>query len=126
MKGKKKKQAQAPLPTAQNLQPLIEMQQRASQVGVETPFGAQTYRTNPDGTRTLVTSLSGPGAALADRALSMGMIDSQQVGVPEQVNQIAQGLANRVGSRFGVSPQTGLQLGNAKPQGSSQLLPPSQ
>jgi hypothetical protein len=124
MKGKKKK-AQAPLPTAQNIQPLIDAQQRASQVGVETPFGSQTYRTNPDGTRTLVTSLDGPGAALADRALSLGMIDSQQVGVPDQINQIAQGLANRVGGRFGVSPQSGLTLGSSKPQGQLQLLPPS-
>lgn len=124
MKGKKKK-AQPAIPTAKDIQPLVEAQQRASQVGVETPFGAQTYRTNPDGSRTLVTSLGPAGEQLANRALGLGMVDSQQVGVPDQVNMIAQGLANRVGGRFGVAPGQGLQLGSVK-GGNNQLLPPSQ
>jgi hypothetical protein len=124
VKGKKKAKQPA-IPSAAQIQPLIDAQQRSSQVGVETPFGAQTYRTNPDGSRTLVTSLGPAGEQLANRALNLGMVDSQQVGVPDQVNQIAQGLANRVGGRFGVNPQTGLQLGSAK-GGNNQLLPPSQ
>lgn len=122
MKGDKKPKTK--MPTAKELGPLLELQQRYSQVGVETPFGSQTYRTNPDGTRSLVTSLTPGSEQMLSRALMLSQTDSDQVMIPGQVNQIAQGVANRVGSRFGIAPQQGMQLQGSKP-GQNQLLPPA-
>lgn len=127
MKKSKKKSNQAQ-PTAAQLAPLLQLQQQYGQVGVQTPFGAQTYRTNPDGSRTLVTSLSPQGQGLVDRATMLAGTDSEQVGVPGQVNDIASALANRVGGRFGLQPGQSFQLSGtqAKPQNPRPMLPPAQ
>lgn len=125
---KSKKKSQPALPNAQQLAPLLQLQQQYSQVGVETPFGSQQYKTNPDGSRRLVTSLTPGGEQLVGRAYDLGMTDSEQAGVPDQVNSIASALANKVGGRFGVAPGQGFQLSqtSAKPQNPRPMLPPAQ
>lgn len=127
MGSKDKKKPQPTMPGATDLQPMLDLQQRYSQVGVETPFGSQTYRRNPDGTTTLVTGLSQPGQALVNRSMGLGMTDSDQVFVPGQVNDIASAVANRVGGRFGLAPQQGgVNLGPSKPMGVRSMIPPAQ
>jgi hypothetical protein len=124
MKGDKKPKVTTP--TAKDLQPLLDMQMKYSQVGAQTPFGSQTYRTNPDGSRTLVTSLTPGSEQMLNRALALSQTDSDQMYIPQQVNQIAQGVANRVGNRFGMAPQQGMQLQGSKPQQGNQMLPQAQ
>lgn len=120
----KKKSSQPTMPTAAQLQPMLELQRQYSQVGVETPFGAQNYRRNPDGSTSLVTSMSPQGQALVNRSMNLGMTDSDQVFVPQQVNGIASELANRVGGRFGMQPQQGgVQLGPRKPMSPQSQMP---
>ena len=125
MKGSKKK-SQPTIPNARDLAPLLELQQRYSQVGVETPFGSQQYRTNPDGSRSLVTSLNPQSMGLVNRALTLGGLDSEQVQVPQQANDIATQLANRVSQRFGNRPGGPINLsgGSKPPQGQQPMLPP--
>lgn len=123
----KKKSSQPAMPTAAQLQPMLDLQAKYSRVGVETPFGAQNYRTNPDGTTTLVTSMSPQGQALVNRSMGLGMTDSDQVFVPEQMNGIASELANRVGGRFGMQPQQGgVRLGPSKPMSPQAQMPQAQ
>ena len=127
MKKSKKKSSPA-LPNAHQLGPLLQLQQQYSQVGAQTPFGSQQYRTNPDGSRTLVTSLDPRGQALVDRAQGLAMTDSEQVGVPGQVNDIASQLANRVAGRYGAQPGGGFQLSGTPAKGTQAkpMLPPAQ
>lgn len=123
----KKKETQPAMPTANNLQPMLELQKQYSQIGVETPFGAQNYRKNPDGTTTLVTSLSPGGQALVDRSMGLGMTDSDQVYVPQQVNDITTALANRVGGRFGLQNGAApISLGPSKPMNPQASMPQAQ
>ena len=126
--GKKdNKQTQPAMPTAAQLRPMLDLQAKYSQIGVETPFGAQNYRRNPDGSTSLVTSLSPGGQALVNRSMGLGMTDSDQVFVPGQMNGIASALANRVGGRLGLAPQqNGVHLGQSKPTPTQGAMPPAQ
>lgn len=118
----------AKLPTASELAPLIDLQAQYNRVGYETPFGAQNYITNPDGTFTLKTDIGPEGRKLVERAVGIGMTDSNRFAVPDQINSIASALANRVGERFGLPAGQGFQLSpnaakpSAKPQ--QQAAPP--
>lgn len=120
----------AKLPTASELAPLIDLQAQYNRVGYETPFGSQNYVTNPDGTFTMKTDIGPEGRKLVERAVGIGMTDSNRFGVPDQVNSIASALANRVGERFGLPAGQGFQLSqqaakpSAKPQQSAP--PPAQ
>jgi hypothetical protein len=111
-----KKKKETKLPTASQLEPLLQVQDKYNRVGVETPFGAQNYRTNPDGTRTLVTTLGPQGQQLVDRSMGLAMTDSQQMQVPQQMNDIAGALAGRVGNRFGMQTGGPMQLSGGQAQ----------
>ena len=113
-----KKKQETKLPSAKDLRPLLDLQAQYNRVGVQTPFGSQNYRTNPDGTQTLVTTLGPQGQKLVDRSMGLAMTDSQQMQVPQQVNDIASALAGRVGNRLGV------QGGGQPMQLSGQQKPP--
>lgn len=119
----------AKLPTAAELAPLVDLQAQYNRVGYETPFGAQNYITNPDGTFTLKTDIGPEGRKLVERAVGIGMTDSNRFAVPDQINSIASALANRVGERFGLPAGQGFQLSpqaakpSAKPQ--AQAAPPT-
>lgn len=110
------KKKETKLPTAKQLDPLLQLQDKYNRVGVETPFGSQNYRTNPDGTRTLVTTLGPQGQQLVDRSMGLAMTDSEQMHVPQQVNDIAAALAGRVGGRFGLQTGQPMQLGTGQSQ----------
>lgn len=97
----KPKIPEAKLPTAAELGPLIELQAQTNRVGVETPFGSQNYRKNPDGTTTMVTDVGQEGRNLVGRAVGMGMTDSNRMQVPAQMNGLAGALMSRVGQRLG-------------------------
>jgi hypothetical protein len=110
------KKKETKLPSAKQLEPLLQLQDKYNRVGVETPFGAQNYRTNPDGTRTLVTSLGPQGQQLVDRSMGLAMTDSEQMHVPQQMNDIASALAGRVGGRFGIQTGGPMQIGTGQAQ----------
>jgi hypothetical protein len=85
-------------------------------VGVRTPFGEQRYEIGPDGrSSTMVTDIGPEGQALVGRAVGLGMTDSARMQVPNQINGLAQALANRVGGRFGMAPEQGMQLSSQSP-----------
>lgn len=69
---------------------------------METPFGSQNYRKNPDGTTTMVTDIGPSGQQLVGRAASLGMTDSNRLQTPGQLNGIAGALMSRVGQRLGM------------------------
>ena len=94
-------------------------------MGVETPFGSQNYRKNPDGTTTMVTDIGPQGQQLVGRAASLGMTDSNRLQTPGQLDQIAGALMSRVGQRLGMpmgSFPTQLSQSPAMPQ---QMPPPN-
>lgn len=124
----KKKSSKAKMPTAAQLEPMLALQRKYSQVGVSTPFGSQQYVVDPTtGQQTLQTTLSPQAQGLVDRSMMLAGTDSEQQYVPGQVNDIAGALANRVGARFGLpSNQAGMRLGPTKPPMSAQSLPPAQ
>ena len=103
-------------PSAAQLKPILDLQAQYNRVGVETPFGAQNYRTNKDGSQSLVTTLGPQGQQLVDRSVGLSMIDSEQMQVPDQVNQIASALAGRAGNRLGVQTGGPMQLGSSQQQ----------
>lgn len=110
MGSSKKKTPDVKMPTAAELQPIIELQAQANRVGVETPFGSQNYRRNADGTTTMVTDIGPQGQQLVGRAVGLGMTDSTRMQAPQQVNAIASALANRIGGRFGIAPGQGFNV----------------
>lgn len=118
------KKKETKLPSAAQLQPLIDQQARANRVNVQTPFGAQNYQTNPDGTQTLVTTLGPQGQQLVDRSMGLAMQDSQQMQVPQQINDIAGALAGRVGGRLGVQTNGPIQLSGSQKPPQGQQPPP--
>ncbi len=98
---------------------------------METPFGSQNYRKNPDGTTTMITDIGPQGRGLVGRAVGLGMTDSTRMHIPPQLEGIAGALASRVGQRMGKSygSQPMQLMGNApqpqaKPQ--AQTPPPPQ
>lgn len=98
-------------------------------MGVETPFGSQNYRKNPDGTTTMRTDIGPEGQALVSRAVGLGMTDSNRLQAPGQLGPMAGALASRVGQRLGLNMgnhpiQIGQQAAQpaAKPQ--PQNMPP--
>lgn len=98
-------------------------------MGIETPFGSQNYRKNPDGTTTMVTDIGPLGQQLVGRAASLGMTDSNRLSVPGQLNPIAGALMSRVGQRLGMpmgSFPTQLSQSPAMPQQKpqQQQMPP--
>lgn len=106
-----KKQPETKMPTAAEIGPLIDLQAQYNRVGVRTPFGEQRYEVGPDGrSSTMVTDIGPEGQALVGRAVGLGMTDSARMQVPSQINGLAQALANRVGGRFGMAPEQGMQL----------------
>jgi hypothetical protein len=111
-----KKEKAAKLPTANQMKPLLDLQSQYNRVNVETPFGSQNYRTNQDGSRTLVTSLGRQGQQLVDRSMGLAMADSEQMRVPQQMNDIAGALAGRVGNRFGLQTGGPMQLSGGQAQ----------
>ena len=113
------------MPTAAELGPLLELQARTNRVGVETPYGSQNYRTNPDGTTTLVTDVGADGQNMINRAGGLAMTDSARMDEHPQLNALAGALSGRVGNRLGVGGGGGpMNLSNtsapaaAKPQAS--------
>lgn len=111
-----KKEKAAKLPTATQMKPLLDLQAQYNRVNVETPFGSQNYRTNQDGSKTLVTSLGPQGQQLVDRSMNLAMADSEQMHVPQQMNDIAGALAGRVGNRFGLQTGGPMQLSGGQAQ----------
>lgn len=69
---------------------------------METPFGSQNYRKNPDGTTTMVTDVGPEGRELVGRAVGLGMTDSNRMQAPGQLGNMAGALASRVGQRLGL------------------------
>ena len=126
MGSSKKKTPDVKMPTAAELRPIIELQAEANRVGVETPFGSQNYRRNPDGTTSMVTDIGPEGRALVGRAVGLGMTDSTRMQAPGQVNQIASALANRIGGRFGIEPGQAFNVSGpaAMPQAKAQPQQP--
>lgn len=99
------------MPTADEIGPLIDLQAQYNRVGVRTPFGEQRYEVGPDGrSSTMVTDIGPEGRALVGRAVGLGMTDSSRMQVPNQINGLAQALANRVGGRFGMAPEQGMEI----------------
>lgn len=104
MSGSKGGGSKAPaMPTPEQLKPLLELQARYNRVGTQTPFGSQTYRTNPDGSSTLVTDIGEDGRAMINRAGGLAMTDSARVASNPALDGITGALAGRVGSRLGVN-----------------------
>lgn len=102
-------------------------------MGVETPFGAQRYDRNPDGSYNMVTDIGDEGKGLVSRAVGLGMTDSKRAQAPAQMNGIAGALASRIGQRMGLNygnqpiqlTQTPAQPA-AKPQQQQQPMPQAQ
>lgn len=108
--GSKSKSSSPKLPKPEQLAPLLELQAKNNRVGVETPYGKQTYRKNADGTYSMVTDVGEEGQAMIDRAGRLGMTDSAMLPGYSQADAIAGALAGRVGGRLG------LNLGNSPMQ----------
>lgn len=93
-------------------------------MGVETPFGSQNYRKNPDGTTTMVTDIGEEGRGLVGRAVGLGMTDSSRMQIPPQLEGIAGALASRVGQRYGLQyGSQPMQLGSPAPQPAAKPQP---
>lgn len=121
-----KKAPETRMPTAAEIGPLIDLQAQYNRVGVRTPFGEQRYEVGPDGrSSTMVTDIGPEGQALVGRAVGLGMTDSARMQVPNQINGLAQALANRVGSRFGMAPEQGMQLASSNNQVQTPAKPES-
>lgn len=118
MGGSKGGATQAKLPTPGELGPLLELQSKYNRVGVSTPFGAQNYSRNPDGSYNLNTTVSPGMQAMIDRVGGLAMTDSARMQGSPQVDAISGALAGRVGDRLGLS------LGNAPMQGVQQPQSP--
>lgn len=131
--GSKGKVEAAKLPTAAELGPLLELQSKYNRVGVQTPFGSQSYTRNADGSYNMVTDVGPEGRALVSRAVGLGMTDSNRLQAPPQLAGLAGALMSRVGQRLGQSYGAApVQIGRqpsmpaAKPQQQQQPLPPAQ
>lgn len=123
--GSSKKKPDAPkMPTANELRPLIELQAQYNRVGTETPFGAQNYRRNPDGTFSMVTDIGPEGRALVGRAVGLGMTDSSRMQVPAHLNALAGALAGRIGQRFGMQGPQGFSLSSPAAQAQAKQAAP--
>lgn len=99
-------------------------------MGVETPFGSQSYAQNPDGSYKMVTDIGQQGQQLVSRAAGLGMTDSTRLQAPGQLNPITGALMSRVGQRMGIpmgSYSTPVSQPPAQPPAKpqQQQLPPS-
>lgn len=127
-----KSSSQAKMPTAAELGPILELQNKYNRVGSNNQLGGQNYTRNADGSFNLDTTLTPQGQALADRAGGFAMTNSAQMQMPSSMNDLAGALASRVGQRVGIQQGSqpmqlmGQQQGpQAKPQ-QGQQQPPAQ
>jgi len=93
----------AKMPTAAELAPILELQNKYNRVGANNQLGGQNYTRNADGSFNLDTTLTPKGQALADRAGSLAMTNSAMMQSHPQLDGIAGALASRIGQRNGLS-----------------------
>lgn len=127
MSSSKKSPKQQKMPDPKEL---IALQAEYNRVNVDTPFGSQTYTPGADGrSTTLKTDIGPEGQQLVGRGVGLGMTDSNRMSVDPRMNQLAGGLLEKVGKRFGMDLGGSLQLApeanmpQAKPQQQVQPTP---
>lgn len=117
----------AKMPTAAELKPILDLQSQYNRVGVETPFGQQNYKQNPDGSFNMVTTAAPEMQGLINRAGSLGMTDSSRMSVPPQLENMAGALASRASQRLGMNyGSQPMQLGTEAPRPAAKPQPTAQ
>ena len=89
-------------PPAPDPQLLMELQNKYNRYNQSNPFGTSSWSTDANGHETLTTTPNSQMQAVIDRTFKLAGTPSQQMYVPQGMDQLAGAIMGRVGARYGL------------------------